>query len=188
MQVLGVSLTWLWLPNLPLFIYLFIYLFIHSFIHSFLTWKHVLLILEREEGREEREREERETNIDVKEKHWSFASCTCSDQGSHLQPRHVPWLGIEEQPFGVWDDAPTNWATWPGLNLPYLQSGVKIIPNLWGQWDHSNKIMHANSLTQGLLLTKLPTCFTLCLSIFTYPNPCAHAHTSKERGLFSMAV
>ena len=44
---------------------------------------------------DERERE--------REKHWWFASCECSYWGPNLQP-----------PFSAQDDAPTNWATWPG--------------------------------------------------------------------------
>ena len=38
-----------------------------------------------------------------REKHWWFASCKCSYWGPNLQP-----------PFSAQDDAPTNWATWPG--------------------------------------------------------------------------
>ena len=58
----------------------------------------------------EREREEsggwgieceRDRNIDVREKHLLVASRLCPDQG------------LNPQPFGVWDDAPTNLATWP---------------------------------------------------------------------------
>ena len=49
-----------------------------------------LLILEREEGLG------RERNINMREKHWSVASCTHPDWGSNLQP------------FGVRDNAPDN--------------------------------------------------------------------------------
>ena len=42
------------------------------------------LLLEREEGREERER-----NIDVREKHQLVASCMCPDQGQYM-----PQMGI----------------------------------------------------------------------------------------------
>ena len=38
----------------------------------------------------------------MREKHQSVASCMRSNHGSNPQP------------FGIWDDAPTNWATWPG--------------------------------------------------------------------------
>ena len=43
----------------------------------------------------------------------------CPDQGSNPQP------------FGVWDDAPTNWATRPGL-LIYLFTGKICQP--WFRW------------------------------------------------------
>ena len=32
----------------------------------------------------------------------------------HTKPKYVPWPGIEPPTFGVQDDPPTNWATWPG--------------------------------------------------------------------------
>ena len=49
-----------------------------------------------EGGREE----ERETNIYVREKHWSVASCVSPNQRLNLQPRYVPVLGIE--PESLW--------------------------------------------------------------------------------------
>ena len=49
-----------------------------------------------------------------REKHQSVASNRCPDQGSNPQSRYVPWPGKKLQPFSVWVDAPTNWATWPG--------------------------------------------------------------------------
>ena len=58
---------------------------------------------------------ERERNIiDVREKDWWVASWTRPDWGLNLQSRHVLWW-IDPQPFGVWGDAPTSWATQPGL-------------------------------------------------------------------------
>ena len=36
------------------------------------------------------------------------------EQGTNPQPRYVPWPGIQLQPFGMWDNAPTNWPTQPG--------------------------------------------------------------------------
>ena len=61
----------------------------------------------------ERERErERETSV------WQIKtsiSCLLSmpNQGSNPQPRHV-WDNRTCDLFGAQDDAPTNWATWPG--------------------------------------------------------------------------
>ena len=74
---------------------------------------------QRERDRErdtERERQERQTEkeISVREKYWLVASHTCPDQGLKPQPKCVPWLGIEPTTFWCGDDAPTNWATWPG--------------------------------------------------------------------------
>ena len=62
------------------------------------------LLLEREEGKEEG----RERNIDGREKHRLVASCTHMDQGSKLQPRCVPRLGINPATFQLRDDAPNN--------------------------------------------------------------------------------
>ena len=67
----------------------------------------IYLLLERGEGREK----ERERNNNVREKHWLGASHTCPDRGSNLQPRHVPWLGIELAAFYLVEQCSTNWAT-----------------------------------------------------------------------------
>ena len=40
-----------------------------------------------------------ERNIYVRERHWSFTSCTCQEQGSNPQPSSVPWPGIEPATF-----------------------------------------------------------------------------------------
>ena len=61
--------------------------------------------------RERKGETERERNIDVREKHQLVASRTCTNQGLNLQPKYVPWLGTEPQPFGVWGNTPTSWAT-----------------------------------------------------------------------------
>ena len=45
--------------------------------------------------REGKERRERERNIDLRVKHRLVATCMCPNQEPNLQPRHVPWLGIE---------------------------------------------------------------------------------------------
>ena len=75
--------------------------------------KILFILREREEGREK----EKDRNIDAREKHlWvascTVGSCTCPDPGPNQQPRHVPWLAIEQATtlsFAGWD--PTNWAT-----------------------------------------------------------------------------
>ena len=61
----------------------------------------------------ERERE--------RKKHGSRASHMWPDWGLNPQPKYVPWFYWEQnpQPFGVWDDAPANWTTQPGL-IVYL--------------------------------------------------------------------
>ena len=56
--------------------------------------------------------QQREKHIDVREKHQLVAIRMCPDWELNPQPRYMPWAGIEPanlQPFGVWDDAPTNW-------------------------------------------------------------------------------
>ena len=50
----------------------------------------------------------REREISVRGKHWSIAFIT-----------HPDW-GLNPQPFGIWDDVPTNWATLPGLELIFV--------------------------------------------------------------------
>ena len=67
-----------------------------------LTQGHSLLILERGEGRERKEGQ----------KHWLVASPAYPNQGLNPQPRRV-LRDQELNPllFGLWDDAPTNWAT-----------------------------------------------------------------------------
>lgn len=58
-----------------------------------------------------KEEGERETNIGVREKHWSASS--------HVQPKQ----GLSLPPFSVWDDAPADSAAWPGL----------VFITLWGE-------------------------------------------------------
>ena len=65
---------------------------------------------------------EQERNIDVREKQEPMVFCTCPDRGLNLQPRYVPWES-NLQPFGVQDNALTNWAaTWLGPDSVYLYS------------------------------------------------------------------
>ena len=59
-------------------------------------------------------------------KHRSAASCLCPDQGTNLQPRHVPWPGIEPWPFGLEEDTPTE-PQWPGLEYNLFLKGSLFI-------------------------------------------------------------
>ena len=76
-----------------------------------------MLIDFRERGRGgERERErDGERNIDMREKHRSVASRMCPDRGSNLQPRFVPWTGVEP----AQDYIPTNRGTQLGICLTF---------------------------------------------------------------------
>ena len=82
---------------------------------------------EREEGVgvEERVRE-RARNIDGREKNQSAASEMHPDCGLNPQRRYMPWLGMELATFWYMDNAPTNWASWPGL-MKFLYIKVKVI-------------------------------------------------------------
>ena len=96
------------------FIYLFIYYHLKTFFIAF---------RERMEGREKgRERETWiwETNIDWSPPiHSKTRECRCLNWGSNLQPRCVPWLGIQPATSWLWDDTPANWAT-PASVSPFI--------------------------------------------------------------------
>ena len=62
---------------------------------------------QREEGRER--------NTDVREKYLLDAFRRHSTKDQTRNPGMCPDWGLNLQPFGVQDDAPTNWATQPGL-------------------------------------------------------------------------
>ena len=68
-----------------------------------------LFILERGGGREK----EWEGNIDVWEKHRLAAPLMCPNPGPGLQPRHVPWQGIEPGTFHIAGWCPTSEPHWP---------------------------------------------------------------------------
>ena len=55
-----------------------------------------------------------------REKYWSIASHMHPNQGSNLQLRYVPSLGIEPITFWCMDDTPTNLLSWPGLISLFL--------------------------------------------------------------------
>ena len=68
-----------------------------------------------------------------------------------LQPRHVPWPGIEPQPFGFWDDATTNWAT-------LARAESYILDELQVRWK--------NHTTWIWIVQRLYSCFPPALSAF----------------------
>ena len=55
------------------------------------------------------EEKEKEGSIDVREKHQLIAFCLLQEpqwgSAQSLQPRHVPWLGIEPATFQLQNDA-----------------------------------------------------------------------------------
>ena len=58
--------------------------------------------------------------IDLREIERLVASCMHSSNSNGDWTRNLGMCPDQEsnpQPFGVWDDAPTNLATWPGLIL-----------------------------------------------------------------------
>ena len=93
--------------SIHLFIYLFIYL-----LNPHL--KICLLLLER--GRKERGRE-RETERNINQ--LPLVRTPIEDHTSHL--RMCPDWESNPQCLGVWDNAPTNWATQPGPLQYYLE-------------------------------------------------------------------
>lgn len=46
-----------------------------------------------------------------KEKLWLVASWKLPNWGWNLQPRYVPWPGMESAHLGAWDNTPANQAT-----------------------------------------------------------------------------
>ena len=75
-----------------------------------ITWGHFSIVF-REGGREGRDR-----NISVREKHQLFASCTCPYLRWNPQPRYVPWLELNPQPFGYGMMLQPTEPHWPGLD------------------------------------------------------------------------
>ena len=57
---------------------------------------------------------EREREIDVGEKHWSLPTICAPTRDQTINLGMCPDQGSNPQYFGVWDDAPNNWDTWPG--------------------------------------------------------------------------
>ena len=54
---------------------------------------------ERDRGRKEERERNRKRKIDVREKHRLVASCPHPNRGLNMQPRYVPWPGIEPATF-----------------------------------------------------------------------------------------
>ena len=76
---------------------------------------------------------EREKN-NVRAKHRSVASYTCPDQGSNPSLLMCPDQESNLQPFGVQDDAPTNWATSRALYIScwsYFSGEPWLTQDLW---------------------------------------------------------
>lgn len=110
------------------------------------------------------------------------------DQGSKLQPRYVPWLELNLQPFAACDHPPNNWAIQARLDIIFrmlviiiscicsfwVYSGYR--DNYWKQIRHfrsfkkfldlqSNtlKIIWVKIVTQVCLNTYLHKCFLLSI-------------------------
>ena len=61
----------------------------------------------------------------MKEKCRLVASCAHPDLGPNLQPRHVPWLGINRWPFAFQDDAQPAEPHWSGRNgMPLKENWI----------------------------------------------------------------
>ena len=88
------------LHDLVSLVLLLIYLFIFI-----LTQWHFFVTLRQRKGERKGEKHpwEREASIQL-------PPSTHLDQGSNLQPRHVPWWGIKPSTLQL-QDTPTNWAT-----------------------------------------------------------------------------
>ena len=89
--------------------------FIHShtnyYIHFFILTRRFVYWFERE-GKGE---QEREIKINVREKHWSVASCTHPTWESNLQPKYVLWTESNLQRFVYGTMLQKNWDTQPRL-------------------------------------------------------------------------
>ena len=60
-------------------------------------------------------------------KHQSVASCTPPSQGPGLQPRHVPWLGIEPGTFWFMEWCSTHWAAPVGAFRRFIAMSIKTV-------------------------------------------------------------
>ena len=75
----------------------------------------------------------RERNIDVREKRLLCYLPYALTRDQTLNLGMFPNQKLNPQPFGVQENAPTNWATWPGQDIPFscgeqcLRFPVKIL-------------------------------------------------------------
>ena len=72
-----------------------------------------LLTLERQEGRE------KERNIDVRNIDWLPPICSPPGNSTHDIGMCLD-QELNLKPFGVWDHAPTNWATMAGASISFF--------------------------------------------------------------------
>ena len=101
--------------------------------------KRFYLCIFRDKGRE---RERRERNIDVREKRQSVVSHAGPEWGLKLQPRHVPWPGIEQATFHCAGWCPINWATLVRAKCSYLMALFKNwVVFLFFSWKMSLQIL-----------------------------------------------
>ena len=132
--------------DLPLFFFFF-FLYLKKF-KNILIW----------EGQGERDRQ---TDIDIREKHQLVASHLCPDWELNLQP------------FGVWDDTPTNWAI-PARATTILFKSVFLL-----RWNSHSKIIHFrvnNSVTSSTITVfcSLPLCLVSKHFLYSKRKPCTH--------------
>ena len=87
-----------------------------QFTFLILNWGYVCWFSMREEGgereREKRRKRERERDIIVRNINW-FLPIRSPTRDQTCNLGMCPDWESNPQTFGVWDDAPTNWATWP---------------------------------------------------------------------------
>ena len=81
--------------------------------YLFIFKLHLRICLERKGGREREREREKATWIWKRNHGWPVILAPTGDWTHNLGMYLDQEWNL--QPFGIWDDAPTNWATWPGL-------------------------------------------------------------------------
>ena len=96
---------------------------IHWIIFVFLL--KILCILERREGGRKRGRE-----TSMWERYSNQLPLSCPQLGTSLQPKHVPWLGIEPVAFHLAGQDAIHWATpaRPFLKIIILVYSITVVP------------------------------------------------------------